>query len=406
MNISIIEHDEILAVSALLRASGSKPITKALAGLRYDFHNRQWQMLYECWQESRHDNEPLNAALKRRLVQAGNAPNEHDALLEMARIQQDLPPMGIPSMEELTDAIERLNRSMVVKDAQEALDLYHNQSRSYSETLETLKAMADDEPGAVDLHSMEDVIVEFENWTPPERVQFGFEKLDHYCKGIERRRMTILAARPGVGKSDLALHMARHNLQQGRNVLIATIEMDAAEVSHRIGMAEGHGASWRACVDNGLKKIQLWPGRLRIYDAASQSVAQIAARVQDDDDLVIVDYLQIVQPRTRSSKRYEIVTELSNDLRAGAKRSNAAWLVLSQLSRQARTEKEVPVLSDLRESGAIEQDANGVVFIWEPDGKSDTEIQSIEIGVAKNRGGRLGNIAAEVNRPSHTWRES
>ena len=406
MNISIIEHDETLALSALLRASGSQSITRALAELRYEFSNKQWQMLYECWQESRHDREPLNAALKRRLVQAGSVPNEHDALLELARIQQDLPPMGIPSIEELTDAIERLNRAMVVKKAYEALDMYHNQSRSYGETVETLKAMADDEPGAVDLHSMEDVIVDFENWREPERVQFGFTKLDGYCKGIERRRFTILAARPGVGKSDLALHVARHNLRMGRNVLIATIEMDAAEVSHRMGMAEGSGPLWKTAVDSGLKKIQMWPGRLRIYDAASQSVAQISARVQDDDDLVIVDYLQIIQPRTRSSKRYEIVTELSNDIRAAAKRSSAAWLVLSQLSRQARTEKEMPVLADLRESGAIEQDANGVAFLWEPKGKSDTDLQDIDISVAKNRGGRLAVVSLEANRPAHTWSEA
>ena len=407
MNQQTIQHDEVMVITAMLRASRSEAIKFELSQLNHVFSNKDYQLIADCYSESQHEQEPITAALKRRLIQAGHDPLEHTEALELARIQRDLPPMGLDSVEEIADAVDRLNRSDIAIKATEILTAYHAQTYSYQEALETLKAIGPSETDSRGMVNLEDMVVAFENWTPPELLQFGFPKLDKFCKGIQRRRMTVLAARPGVGKSDLALHIVRANLEAGRNVFIATLEMDNEEIAHRLGKAEGVGSTWKEVVRSGLRKLNEWPGQLRVFDEGSQSVAQIAARTRNTDDLVVVDYMQILRPRTKSAKRYEIVTELSNDLRAAAKRSNAAWLVLSQLSRQARSEKDCPTLADLRESGAIEQDAHAVVFLYEPDGiAEDAKFQGVRIDVQKNRGGGLAFLNAMVNRPAHTWEEA
>jgi len=403
---SIRTTDELTIMTAIFRSADKPETIHELSELQYQFEEQDYQDVFDAFMESMEDHKPWRIALSRKLIQKGHNPNDHAEAVMLGRMAKDMPPMAVPDAHELRDSVDRLNRYAIAQRAAIALSEYQTQAISYSEMIENLKALdatGNEEPG---VSNMADILAAFENYREGDTIDYGVGMLDKYCKGLQRNRMTVLAARPGVGKSDFALHIARTNLKKGRNVLFCALEMDTLEIAKRMGKAEGIGGEWRDVIRDGWRKMQTWPGIFRLYDAGSQSVAQISARVRDSDDLVIVDYMQIMRSRSKTSKRYEIVTELSNDLRAAAKRSNAAWLVLSQLSRQARTEKDKPTLADLRESGAIEQDAHSVVFLHEPDGKSDSDEQKIIADVAKNRGAKLGKAKLTACRSSHTWRES
>ena len=406
IDMRLLESDESRVAYAMMKGRGGVEFKEILAGLKVDFNSDDLQIIKECYLASIHDGLPLLAAMKRHLIQRGFDADSREVALEYKRIMDGIPRNDMACPRELRDSVDRLNRREVARNAKRAIDQYATQEFSFKETLEILKAINSDDgefdPTVADIDDLiKAVIHEDEN-----TVSYGLDSFDRYCGGMTTSRMTILAARPGVGKSDFALHIARMNLKLGKKVVIASLEMDKREIGFRMGLAEGEGNISRERAAHGLRVIDTWNGHLTVYDNGSASVAQIAARVADDTDLVIVDYLQIVQPRSKGGKRYEIVTEVSNDLRAASKRGNAAWLVLSQLSRQARDEKARPVLADLRESGSIEQDANTVMFLYEPRGRAEKGLdQELMLDIAKNRNGGLRYKGLLANRNTHTWRE-
>jgi len=231
----------------------------------------------------------------------------------------------------------------------------------------------------------------------PLSVPTGFPILDRHLHGLPRGRMTILAARPGVGKSDLSLAMARNLLTSGKSVFLASLEMDKFEILRRMERGAGN-----------VTALHQYPGRMEIDDRGDLSVPQIAAAVNMGRyDVVIVDHMQLLPLRQRHISQCEKITILSNQVRVAAKHSNAAWLVLSQLSRQARDENQMPQLSDLRDSGALEQDAYGVLFLHEPD-KRDYTIgnRSVQLTIAKNRGGGGGHIMFRFTPRFSEWIEA
>lgn len=249
----------------------------------------------------------------------------------------------------------------------------------------------------------------------PNTVSFGVPTLDIKCVGMRKSRMTVLASRPGVGKSDLALHIARENMELGKNVLIASIEMDREEIVSRMAIPVGEGFMARP-EDRLKRKIggaehlrDVVDGEYYIYDEARMTVAQIAARVDDTIDLVIVDYMQLVQAERHYKSEYERVSAISDSLRAAAKESSAAWLVLSQLSRpptKTDVDSRMPNLSDLRGSGAIEQDAYAVLLMNLEGDRVEEGDQPVLLNLAKNRGGRTASVSLFATRHLHQWRQA
>jgi replicative DNA helicase len=229
-------------------------------------------------------------------------------------------------------------------------------------------------------------------------VPTGYSGLDMKTKGLCRKRMTILAARPGVGKSDLSLAIARKALKRGKNVFLASLEMDKFEIYERIKNAEGSD-----------EKIRDMRGFLEIDDRGDLTVSQIAAAVNlGDYDLVIVDHLTLLGCSAKTGSLYERATVLSGQLRVAAKYSNAAWLVLSQLSRGVPDEHTRPKLSNLRDSGAIEQDSFMVMFLHElnqRDLSSTCVKREVELTIAKNRGGAPGKRLFEFRMGASQWED-
>jgi replicative DNA helicase len=223
-------------------------------------------------------------------------------------------------------------------------------------------------------------------------VTSGFTEIDNLLGGLQPSDLLILAGRPGMGKTalgtNMAFHCAKTYLQdletgaeypRGAPVLFFSLEMAAQQLSARILSEQAEIEVWK--IRNGKFNESEWEkfvltmqdlSSLPLYidDTGGISIAQIAARArrlkrEKNIGLIIIDYLQLVEPSRRHDNRVQEITEVTKGLKTLAKELNIPILALSQLSRgvDARDDKR-PVLSDLRESGSIEQDADVVMFVF------------------------------------------
>ncbi|MFH0987941.1 MAG: replicative DNA helicase, partial [Parcubacteria group bacterium] len=245
-------------------------------------------------------------------------------------------------------------------------------------------------------------------------VPTGFTDLDNMIAGLQKSDLIVLGARPSLGKSTLATDIARNVAKiTGLPVGIFSLEMSKDQVIDRILAAEAGVSLWKMRTgklssegdNNDFEKIQaaldsLSNTNIFIDDASSPTVLQIRAmarRLQSEKGLglIIVDYLQLIQPSRTYDNPVAQITEISRNLKGLARELNVPVLAISQLSRglEGRPDQR-PKLSDLRESGAIEQDADLVMFIYREDRvKRDSEKKNIaEIIVAKHRNGPVGEI--------------
>jgi len=238
-------------------------------------------------------------------------------------------------------------------------------------------------------------------------VPTGFPDLDTLLSGLQKSDLIILAARPSVGKTSLALDIARQvGTQAGIPVGIFSLEMSADQLVDRMIAAESNLDLWRLRTGNlkesDFTEINETMGKLSeapifIDDTSSANIMEMrtmARRLQAEHDLglIIIDYLQLMEGRSNENRVQEI-SEISRGLKMLAKELNIPILALSQLSRAVESRPDQrPKLSDLRESGSIEQDADVVMFIYREDRVNpETENKGVaEIIIAKHRNGPVG----------------
>jgi len=243
-------------------------------------------------------------------------------------------------------------------------------------------------------------------------VPMGFPDLDNITSGLQKSDLIILAARPSLGKTSLALDIARNAATKAKtSVGIFSLEMSREQLIDRLIAAQAGIDLWRLRNgrlssegdDNDFVRIrdameELSQSSIYIDDAAMPTVMQIRAmsrRLQAEHGLglIIVDYLQLIKGHDRAENRVQEVSEISRSLKALAKELNVPVLALSQLSRavESRTDA-IPKLSDLRESGSLEQDADLVMFIYREDKvKKNSERRNMaDIMIEKHRNGPTG----------------
>ena len=240
----------------------------------------------------------------------------------------------------------------------------------------------------------------------------GFEKLDNILSGLQKADLIVLASRPSLGKTSLALDIARnaavyHKIPVG----IFSLEMSTPQLVDRFIAAEAHVDLWKLRTgrlsdqSNDFERINTALSRLAeapiyIDDAASSTVLQMRAmarrlKTEADLGLIIIDYLQLMQPRAHTDNMVQQITEISRSLKQLARELDVPVLALSQLSRAVeQRHPPVPRLSDLCESGAIEQDADVVLFIYREDKvKKDSNRPNVaEILIEKHRNGPTGKV--------------
>jgi len=239
----------------------------------------------------------------------------------------------------------------------------------------------------------------------------GFTDFDHKTAGLQPSDLIIIAGRPSMGKTSLGLNMAQHvGVHVGRPVAIFSLEMAKEQLVMRMLCAEARIDS--ASLRTGFLSREDWPrltkaagtlseARIHIDDTPAQTALDIRAKARrlraelGDLALVIVDYLQLMQGRARTENRQQEISEITRSLKALAKELNVPVVALSQLSRAVeQRQQRRPQLSDLRESGAIEQDADVVVLIYRDevyDPDSEDKGQA-EIIIGKQRNGPIGTV--------------
>ncbi|MFA5730032.1 MAG: replicative DNA helicase [Candidatus Paceibacterota bacterium] len=242
----------------------------------------------------------------------------------------------------------------------------------------------------------------------------GFNGLDSLLSGLQNSDLIILAARPSMGKSSLALDIAKNiALKEKKPVGIFSLEMSKDQLIDRLISSESNIDSWKlrqgmlstegdqndfVCIQHALGTLSEAP--IYIDDASSCSVLQMRAmarRLQASHGLglIIVDYLQLIEPSNKIINSVQQITEISRQLKGLARELNIPVLALSQLSRavEQRTPK-IPRLSDLRDSGSIEQDADVVMFIYREDVYQEESPRKgiADIIIAKHRNGPIGRV--------------
>ncbi|MBI2450580.1 MAG: replicative DNA helicase [Candidatus Nealsonbacteria bacterium] len=241
----------------------------------------------------------------------------------------------------------------------------------------------------------------------------GFADLDNKLAGLQKSDLIILAARPSMGKSALAVDIARNIANQQKiPVGIFSLEMSKDQIVDRLISAQSGVDAWRIRTgklsstgeENDFTKIQqamadLSGAPIYIDDAATSNILQMRAmarRLQAEKGLglIVIDYLQLMEPRNTNVGEVQQVTEISRSLKSLARELEVPVLALSQLSRavEARIPPR-PKLADLRQSGSLEQDADVVLFIYREKERGETVPSNVaEIIVAKHRNGPTGSV--------------
>lgn len=245
------------------------------------------------------------------------------------------------------------------------------------------------------------------------RVKTGFPKLDRALGGLGNGTLNILAARPGMGKSSLALNIA-HNaaLFHKKTVAIFSLEMSKEEIGKRLLSSHGQVDSQKFLftkdIDNsdwgklGTAAAVFLDAKIFVDDSAGLSPIEMIARcrqlqMEHHLDLVVIDYLQLMTLKGRRESRQQEISEISRTLKLLAKDLDVAVLALSQLSRESeKRDVPRPILSDLRESGSIEQDADSVMMLYREKDKEENDkskqANTVELIIAKNRSGPVKSI--------------
>lgn len=257
-------------------------------------------------------------------------------------------------------------------------------------------------------------------------ISTGFHDLDHYLGGLQKSDLIILGGRPSLGKTSLAMDIARNvALKEKVPVGIFSIEMSKDQVVDRLISAESTVDLWkirtgRLSTDEDINDFTLIQDSLSrlseapifIDDAASPTVMQIrtmARRLQAETNLglIIVDYIQLINPSLSRESTVQQYSEISRSLKALSRELNVPVLALSQLSRAVEARPPfIPKLSDLRETGSLEQDADVVLFVYREDiYKEDSENKNMaKIIIAKHRNGPLGHANLFFNKELASFR--
>ena len=239
-------------------------------------------------------------------------------------------------------------------------------------------------------------------------ISTGFSYLDRITTGLNKSDLIVLAARPSVGKTSFALNICSNIVRSRDDIAVAvfSLEMTKEQIAQRIisSLAGVKSQKFRTgeFTDDEMDRIteatsELYNAKLYLDDTSGISLQEIKAKARRIKNLglIVVDYLQLMSGSgRRSENRVNEISEITRSFKVMAKELNVPIILLSQLSRGTEKEKRRPMLSDLRDSGSIEQDADIVMFLHRESTEEEREaaMQEILLLVAKNRHGEIRNI--------------
>lgn len=409
-----------MAVLGAILLDGEALVTAMERIASDDFYRTAHQYIYEAMIEIAEANEPVDLVTLTARLQDKKQLEEIGGVAYLAQLANTVPTAA--NIDYYAQIVEE--KSMLRRLIRAATNIVTN---GYAGEEEVGALLSDAEARIMEIsnrrtgsgfHAIKDVLMEvFERVEHLSQMRgtstgipSGFIDLDKMTSGFQRSDLIIVAARPSVGKTAFALNVAQNiGVRAKETVAIFSLEMGAAQLVQRMICAEGNieatGMRNGDMKGDDWEKLTMAIGALSeasiyIDDSASVTVADIRAkcrRLKKEKGLgmILIDYLQLIQGRGKGDNRQQEVSEISRTLKQIARELNVPVIALSQLSRgvEQRQDKR-PMMSDLRESGSIEQDADIVAFLYRDDyyDKETEKKNIIEIIIAKQRNGPVGTV--------------
>lgn len=332
--------------------------------------------------------------------------------------------------------VSKATRRKLIKASREISEIGYDEQRSLRELIEEAEARLFDVSKrniTQDVVSLEDILAEsFDRLDELHKdkgkirgIPTGFKDLDNMLAGFQRSDLVVLAARPSMGKTALALNFAQNVAVKAKlPVLLFSLEMSKEQLVHRLLAAEAGVDAWNLRTgnlsDKDFEKIGAAMGSLSeatilIDDTPGITVSDLRTKARREMHkreigLIIVDYLQLMSGGSRFSgegNRVQEISEISRGLKIIARELNVPIIALSQLSRSVESRSpQIPQLADLRESGSIEQDADLVMFIYREDYYNpETERPGIvDLMIRKHRNGPIGTVELYFDKEKQRFR--
>ena len=402
----IVDRDVIVTCSEILRKD--------------DFYHQQYGMLFEAIVELYNDGQPVDeVTLQNKLKEKGVPP-------EVASLEyiQDLV-LAVPMTVNAKSYAQIVKDKAVLRNIIKVNQNIENQCFEGTDDVGTILNQAEKDifslaqnRGETDYVPIKQVVMNAINKIEAVSKQkgavtgipTGFTDLDFQTAGLQPSDLVLIAARPSMGKTAFVLNIAQYiTIHEHLCAAIFSLEMSKEQLVNRLFALEARvdaqklrtgnlqEADWEKLIEGAGK---IGNSQLIIDDTPGISISQLRSKCRKyksemDLSIIIIDYLQLMTGNGKTDSRQQEISDISRSLKALARELNVPVVALSQLSRAVEQRPDHrPMLSDLRESGAIEQDADVVMFIYRDDYYNhDTELKNVsEIIVAKQRNGPIGTI--------------
>ena len=385
-----------------------------------DFYQRQYGLLFDAMVELTSEGKPVDLITLQENLKMKDVPDELCSIEFISELVNQVPTSA--NVRHYAQTVyDKAALRRLIKANEEIENMCYMSKEPLEDILETTeKKMFDllQRRSSEDFVPIKDVVLSVINKIEAAAkhkgtvtgISTGFYDLDYKTSGLQPSDLILIAARPSMGKTAFVLNLAQYIAVRNKvPTAIFSLEMSKDQLVNRIlsmeskvdsqSMRTGNlgGADWEKLVESA-GSISEAP--LMIDDTPGISIADLRSKcrkfkLEQGLGLVIIDYLQLMSGGRHSESRQQEISEISRSLKALAREINAPVIALSQLSRACETRPDHrPMLSDLRESGAIEQDADVVMFIYRDDYyNKDTDKKGIsEIIIAKQRNGPIGTV--------------
>lgn len=385
-----------------------------------DFYSKQYGIVFETMVELYNENKPVDPVTLQARLKEKDLPPEVSSLEYLKEVLETVPTAANVRHYAKIVAENALSRSLIRASEDIASACYQSKDNINTIMDDAEKRIFGITQGRssedfvpirqVVINAMDNIEAAYKTKGNVTGIESGFLDLDYKTAGFHNSDLVIIAARPAMGKTAFVLNIAQHvTLKKNLCVAIFSLEMSKEQLVNRMFSLESHvdassirtgnltDADWKALFESA---GTIGSSRLIIDDTPAISVNDLRAKcrkykAEHGLDMIIVDYLQLMTGSGKADSHQQEISEISRSLKAVAKEINIPVIALSQLSRavESRPDKR-PMLSDLRESGAIEQDADMVMFLYRDEYyKEDSDKKGIaEVIIAKQRAGSTGTV--------------
>ena len=402
----LLDKDAIITVSETIRPS--------------DFYKEAHKIIYECMLKLSNKNEPIDLiTLTEELKKQGHL-DDVGGISYITSLSTIVPTTS--NVKYYADIVkEKSVLRQLIKASNDIINLGYENSVKVEEVLERAEKRIFDisqEKASDDFKSINEVLVDaydmieklYTNKSDVTGITTGFKDLNKKINGLQRTDLILIAARPAMGKTAFSLNLVQNAALKGdASVAVFSLEMSKDQLVQRMPAAQSHVELKK--IKTGTLDENDWPriidamavlsnASIHIDDTPGIKISELRSKcrklkIEKGLDLILIDYLQLMEGEGNNESRQQEIAKISRSLKIIAKELNCPVVALSQLSRAPEQRADHrPMLSDLRESGSIEQDADIVMFLYRDEYyHPDSESKNIgEVLIAKNRHGETGSV--------------